>query len=71
MNTNNYTIKEAGEMSAAEPVGGYESYRTVPSQAYSPTSAELASLKRSEEQVKNGELFTDEDVDKMVDEWLA
>ncbi len=71
MNPKEYTIGEDTTLQVAEPVALYGSYnRTAETHLYSPTQTEMASLKRSEEQLARGEYYTEEEVDKMVNEWL-
>ena len=65
MATKPYPQIEETTSVAKEPVVAYQSEST-----YTPTPYIMESLRRAEEDYKAGRVYTEEEMDKMVEEWL-
>lgn len=71
MNTHKpYDVEPAETPKAAEPMPMYGHTATTEERLYRPTPYEMEMIRRSEEDIKAGRLYTQEEVDKMVEEWL-
>lgn len=55
---------------ASEPMLEYGRAYTVDPPLYHPSPCEMEVLRRSEEDIKAGRLYTQEEADKMIEGWL-
>lgn len=53
-----------------EPAVRYESIPTSTVKPYEPTPEELASIERADEDIKEGRVYTEEQMDGFFKEWL-
>lgn len=70
MATKPYPPHEEKPQTLGEPVVAYGNVMTSCPSSFRPTSYEMDLLRRSEEDLKAGRLYTQEEVDKMVEQWL-
>ena len=72
MNTHKpFDIEPSETLKAAEPVAAYGHTTTTEERLYRPTPYEMEMIRKSEEDIKAGRVYTQEEVDKMVEEWLS
>ena len=72
MNTHKpFDIEPSETLKAAEPVAAYGHTTTTEECLYRPTPYEMEMIRKSEEDIKAGRVYTQEEVDKMVEEWLS
>lgn len=55
---------------ASEPMLEYGRAYTADTPLFHPSPYEMEVLRRSEEDIKAGRLYTQEEADKMIEEWL-
>ncbi len=70
MATKPYPQKEETSCVVNEPVVAYGKTASC-TPLYEPTSYEMESIMKSKEEFKQGLFYTQEEVDKMVEEWLS
>ena len=56
---------------AKEPVVAYQATMANCMSSHVPTPYEMEVLRRSEEDYKAGRVYTQEEVDKMLEQWLS
>ena len=72
MNTRKpYDIEPSETLKAAEPMAVYGHTVATEERLYRPTPYEMEVIRKSEEDIKAGRVYTQEEVDKMVEEWLS
>ncbi len=71
MTIKKYTLEDTSTQKVSEPMAVYyQSKQTVSINCYVPTPTELTSIRNGKEQIARGEFYTQEEVDKMMNEWL-
>ena len=70
MATKPYTQKEENLRVANEPAVAYQQGTVNILSSHTPTAYEMEVLRRSEEDYKAGRVYNQEEVDKMLEQWL-
>ena len=70
MKTKPYSQIEETPVVANEPVVAYQAEKNYRLSSHIPTPYEMEVLRRSEEDYKAGRVYTQEQVDKMLEKWL-
>ena len=65
-----YPPREEEPMVASEPAVAYGGAAMPCASLYQPTPYELEVIMQSKKEFKEGRFYTQEEVDKMVEEWL-
>lgn len=71
MKTKTYPKAEEESTMANEPTVAYGNTATTCVSLYQPTSYEMEVIMKSKEEFRKGLFYTQEEVDKMVEEWLS
>lgn len=71
MKTKNYPPHEDKPTITAEPVLTYGNMATSCVSLYQPIPYEMELIMKSKEEFQQGLFYTQEEVDKMVEEWLS
>ena len=71
MATKPYPHKEENPCVVNEPSVAYQSGVADIISSHTPTAYEMEVLRRSEEDYKAGRVYTQEEVDKMLEQWLS
>lgn len=71
MKTKSYTQTEEKPIMANEPAVAYGSTATDCISIHQPTPYEMEIIMKSKEEFRQGLFYTQEEVDKMVEEWLS
>ena len=71
MATKPYPQKEENPCVVNEPSVAYQSGVADIISSHTPTAYEMEVLRRSEEDYKAGRVYTQEEVDKMLEQWLS
>ena len=71
MATKPYPQKEETPCVVNEPSVAYQSGVADIISSHTPTTYEMEVLRRSEEDYKAGRVYTQEEVDKMLEQWLS
>lgn len=66
-----YLQPEEKPMVANEPAVSYGSMATTCASLYQPTAYEMEMIMKSKEEFRQGLFYTQDEVDKMVEEWLS
>lgn len=70
MATKPYSQTEEATKVVNEPVVAYQPTVSNRMSYHTPTSYEMSVLRRSEEDYKAGRTYTQEEADKMIEQWL-
>ena len=72
MNTRKpYDIEPSETLKAAEPMAVYGHTVATEERLYRPTPYEMEVIMKSKKEFEEGHFYTQEEVDKMVEEWLS
>lgn len=71
MKTKPYPQTEETPVMANEPTVAYGSASAACASLYQPTPYEMEVIMKSKEEFRQGLFYTQEEVDKMVEEWLS
>jgi hypothetical protein len=66
----NYVPDSANTSRASEPIATYGNASTTENRLYHPTSREMEVIMQSKKEFEEGCFYTQEEVDKMEEEWL-
>lgn len=71
MTTKKYKQQESESSQVNEPVEAYQKIRTMSAEPCALSEYEREIIMRSERDIAEGRVYPQEEVDKMIDQWLS